>query len=398
MKILLAGQRTLNNKGCEALVVSTITRLRSFNPNVAFVLPSENFESDNMILEKYGLTGITLIKAPEITLEIRLWNKITNHISILPLIWFPSRLRFSKDAFDVIRTCDLALHIGGDNFSFDYSYAGLVSNTALIDELTRLNITQRIWCATIGPFSKNRFIEQRVMKKFNRLSEITVREPETKEYLELFKVKSRLVCDPAFSLQVESQFDVNCNGDKQKYIVINLSPYVYKDADQITVKIAFQEFVSKRISEGYDIVLLSHVNTKSSSDTFVLNEILEKFLSHPQVTFAPENLTSSGFKSVVNRACCVVAVRTHVTIAGFSTCTPTLSIGYSAKAFRLNEFIFGGVNYVIPSREVSQIRLESVFQNLLQENEAISTALEKCVSKFRLAFDELCSDVIGSRK
>ncbi|MFR4670990.1 MAG: hypothetical protein ACLT69_14285 [Intestinibacter bartlettii] len=55
-----------------------------------------------------------------------------------------------------------------------------------------------------------------------------------------------------------------------------------------------------------------------------------------------------GIKGYISR-CRLYRARTHATIAAYSTCVPTLVIGYSVKAKGIAKDIFGTYeNYVLP--------------------------------------------------
>lgn len=392
MKIYLAGQQTLSNRGCEALVVSTIEMLTETRPDTTFVIPSTNITRDSEAMSKYDFDNYTFVRAPRITIPIRIWNRLMLHFPWLATVWIPSKMDWPKETFEHLRSSDRVLHIGGDTYSYDYSYAGLVSNTAQIDKIARLGKRQEIWCATVGPFESCPSLERRIIDKFHKVDRITVRETQSKTYLESQGVSAILAADPAFNLRPKAN-DLFAPDPSRKQIVVNVSPYIYRRTTREVVEPALQAFVKKRITEGYRIVLMSHVNTDTSSDTAVIRDVFRDYLNNENVDFVPEELTAAQLKGIVAGSDFVVASRTHVTIAGFSSAIPVLSIAYSAKAPRLNRFLFGHESFLLNAWDITPDSLEETFQRVLVAKDEISTTLAEKSTTMRATFRDLCESV-----
>ena len=394
MKIFLAGQQTLANRGCEALVVSTIQMLSDVDPDVHFYIPSTDIDRDRRALAKYPFANYTFVSAPTLPTIIRVWNRFMRYAPAIATAWVPEKMDWSEEAWRALCDSDRVLHIGGDNFSYDYSYAGLVSNTAQIDQIAKLGKRQEIWCATVGPFSSCPPLERRVIEKLKKLQRVSVREPESKSYLEAQGIPAILTGDPAFSLPIHPESEEAVT-DERPRIVLNVSPYVYRGADVQVIENALRGFVERRLGEGYRILLLSHVNTGTSSDTATMQKIFADYIEQGRVETVSEDLTASQFKGVVAASDFVVAVRTHVTIAGFSSATPTLSVGYSAKAPRLNRFLFGHDDYVVETPALNASTLEDTFQKIAQEKQEIRRTLESKSAELRADFRTLCEGTIA---
>ena len=60
-------------------------------------------------------------------------------------------------------------------------------------------------------------------------------------------------------------------------------------------------------------------------------------------------------KYIISQCRFFVGARTHSTIAAYSTCVPTLVVGYSVKARGIARDLFGDENnYIIPVQELKQ--------------------------------------------
>lgn len=392
MKIYLAGQQTLANRGCEALVVSSMQMLSQACPGVTFVIPSTDVNRDREAIERYEFSNYIFVDAPRITFMIRLWNRLMKYIPQLADVWVPSTMAWDQNTLAELRTCDRVLHIGGDTFSYDYSYAGLVSNTAQIDTLDKLGIHQEVWCATVGPFHDCKPLERRVIRKLKKVDRITVRETSSRDYLKTKHIIANVVGDPAFTLLPNTNYAQGKKSAKRR-IVLNVSPYVYKGNTEDIVNNALLKFAEKRLSEGFEIALLSHVNTPTSSDSRVLKGVFGRMLLQDNIFLIPTNLSAAEYKGVVAASDYVIASRTHVTIAGFSSGIPVVSIGYSAKAPRLNKFLFGHESYTLQSSAITEASLEATFQRVVSSKREISATLQSKTDDLRMAFKGLCRSV-----
>jgi len=82
-------------------------------------------------------------------------------------------------------------------------------------------------------------------------------------------------------------------------------------------------------STNYNIALIPHVNVGSNlSDVIILKTIASDFLSSKRIKLIPEQRADS-IKYIISKCSLLVTLRTHASVSGYSTCTPTLVIGYS---------------------------------------------------------------------
>jgi len=66
-----------------------------------------------------------------------------------------------------------------------------------------------------------------------------------------------------------------------------------------------------------------------------------------------------------------------------STCVPTLSIGYSAKAIGINQDIFGNTDYVLPIKDISFENLIAKFNLMIEKNQEIIDTLKKRIPEIQ---------------
>ena len=89
-------------------------------------------------------------------------------------------------------------------------------------------------------------------------------------------------------------------------------------------------------------------------------------------------------KDVISRCEVFVGARTHATIAAYSTCVPTLVVGYSVKARGIAKDLFGtDENYVLPVQELKEESdLWNSFQWVYQRRDDIRKHLQEMMPDY----------------
>ena len=101
------------------------------------------------------------------------------------------------------------------------------------------------------------------------------------------------------------------------------------------------------------IALIPHVVWDNNDDRKPLRVLYNKFKDTGRVVML-EDHNCMELKGYISRCRFFIGARTHATIAAYSTCVPTLVIGYSVKAKGIAKDIFGTYeNYVLPVQSLS---------------------------------------------
>jgi polysaccharide pyruvyl transferase WcaK-like protein len=77
--------------------------------------------------------------------------------------------------------------------------------------------------------------------------------------------------------------------------------------------------------------------------------------------------------------------RTHATIAAISSGVPTLSLGYSTKAFGLNQDIFGSQDYCVHPGEFSPAAVSDRLVALYRSADRVREHLAKVLPAVKIA-------------
>ena len=370
-KIVLYPHGGSRNHGCEALVRSTCRIIKRNNVFLATRNKSED--------AKYALDRIcTLINEQ-------------NHISKRSFAYIKAAVKYhifnDKDAFEAItyksitgcvKKNGVALSIGGDNYCY-----GVPTYIYIINRLLRKQGTPTIlWGCSIEPSS----IDDKMIKDLKSYSLIIARESITYEAMIKAGINNvKLLPDPAFQLdRVELELpDGFIEGNT---VGINLSPMVMncENGDNITFK-NYEKLIEHIIaSSDMQIALIPHVVWEENDDRVPLRLLYDKYKHTGRVVMI-EDHNCMELKGYIARCRFMIAARTHASIAAYSTCVPTLVVGYSVKAKGIAKDIFGTYeNYVLPVQSLSQENdLTNAFDWIYQREDQIRTHLQSMMPEYR---------------
>ncbi|QPF75103.1 polysaccharide pyruvyl transferase family protein [Roseateles sp. DAIF2] len=384
-RFYLSGQTDFGNRGCEALVRSTLQLLKSqFGNDVEVLVPSFRPDLDAPQWPDAAKQGVRFVRALPFPSELKIWSRLLRLIPSVARRFFPS-YRLPVDIENDLRGCDALLVIGGDNITLDYGLASLAWHVQFAAHAKRLGIPVMVWGASIGPFSKEPFAETHVAQFLRRIECVTVRETISLEYLKSIGVSSNvsLVADGAFVMAPES-IDVSSfwpRNSKNGVLGFNISPLIQKfrpagEAYSVLQKevVGFLQEVLNKSELG--ILLLPHVDpldgNRVNSDSYYMQEILNMLGAHDgRVTLVPATLNAAQLKGVLAQCRFFIGARTHATIGALSSQVPTVSIAYSIKAKGLNRDLFGDESLVLETPAVSKQTLFEYFEKLCTEEEQL---------------------------
>jgi polysaccharide pyruvyl transferase WcaK-like protein len=125
------------------------------------------------------------------------------------------------------------------------------------------------------------------------------------------------------------------------------------------------------------------------NDDHALLTSLARAVERPRrVMVAPTDLGARETKYVISRCHAFIGARTHSTIASLSEGVPTLSIGYSLKAWGINLDVFGHTRFVQDVRALDALSLTRAFVDLLDAEVGVRGQLQHEIPRLkRLARD-----------
>lgn len=338
-KIVLYGNGGGENHGCEAISRCTVDLLRA-NGIDNEVIFSPNPEQDI----KYGLDELTTIQGPKKNYARKslsyiyayLRNKFFHEYGYLDnLQW--------KPLFEGLSKNDVAFSIGGDCLSYGYSHT--IVN--MHDMFRAKGMKTILWSCSINP---NLLDDARIMRDILNFDAIVARESITYEALIAHcHPNVTLMPDVAFALPKQEcdESDLIVEG---KTIGINISPMVqsYQNEDDMVLKNYSNLIEHILATTDNNIALIPHVVWKQNDDRKAMQVLYEKYADTGRV-YCVSDHNCMELKDIISRCRMMVCARTHASIAAYSTCVPTLVMGYSVKARGIAKDLFGtDENYVVP--------------------------------------------------
>ena len=369
MKIILYGNGSSKNHGCEAIVRGTQEVL-----NVSLMILSEKKEDDI----KYDLDEIcevcnaksenkNLFQTLKAYVKLKLFKDYTT-MDVLPYI---PEIKKQKNHIDY------AFSVGGDNYCYSNQqfYASL-------NKLFRKNkIKTVLWGCSVEPMIMR---NKKIVEDLKSYHLIVARESITFEALKEIGANVVLAPDPAFFMKME-KCKIDERVKKGNIVGINISPMIISNENVKGMTYSnYKNLISYILEKtDMDIALIPHVVWDSNDDRYVLQQLYEDFSSNKRIIMVSD-MRAPELKYVISKCRFFIGARTHATIAAYSTCVPTLVVGYSVKARGIAKDLFGTVeNYVLPVQSLSnETQLTDKFCWLCDNEEMIRQSLIKKIPEY----------------
>lgn len=373
-KIFLYGHNGSGNHGCEAIVRSTAKILREEFVDANITLASGNIKEDkkyglnevvNLVNEKNNVGKFTI---PYINAYLNL-KILKNPLKSEQLMYRETFYNIDKDT--------IALSIGGDN----YCYPGYERFTMLHNMLRKKGARTVLWGCSVEPSKMNEYMKNDLLN----YDLIVARETLTYNALKEIGVNVKLCPDPAFQLnKVEKELPKNFI--ENNTVGINISPMVLNNetVKGMTMKnyISLIEYIIN--NTNMNIALVPHVIWEDNNDDRVPSkELYEKFKDTNRIILIEDN-NCEVLKGYISKCRFFIGARTHSTIAAYSTCVPTLVVGYSIKAKGIAKDIFGTYEkYVVPVQDMKEENeLLDSFKWIMDKENTIKTHLNNLMKSY----------------
>ena len=132
------------------------------------------------------------------------------------------------------------------------------------------------------------------------------------------------------------------------------------------------------------IALIPHVVWNNNDDRVPLHKLYERYEQTGRVVEIGDG-TCEELKGYISRCRFFIGARTHATIAAYSSCVPTLVVGYSVKARGIALDLFGtSEHYVTPVQSLKKPEdLTNAFRWLIEQEEEIKAQLKRVMPGYR---------------
>lgn len=378
--ILIYAHGSSANHGCEALARTTISIIRSSLPDSKIYLSTQNRMQD----EFFALSPDEYIdnKVIKRLSPYHFYTEFNRRILKYPNL---DVKHIYKNTLNAIHENMVCLSIGGDNYCYDTP----VWLYVIHEKIKEKGAKSILWGCSIDIAG----IDERMLKDLKQYDLIIARESITYKTLVDLNANNNIVLapDPAFTLPIEA-FDTS-NIDLENCIGINLSPLIlrYESKKNVTVSsyVKLLEYILQNTT--MTIALVPHVEMPGNSDYNILQKVYNDITDKSRVFLVSNQLNSMQYKYVISKCRMFIGARTHATIAAYSTCIPTVVIGYSVKSKGIATDIFGSdEKYVLAVQQLSaDIGLINAFQWLLQNETSIRNHLNDFMPGYIAIADKL---------
>ena len=304
--------------------------------------------------------------------------------------YFPLDVLPYRKSLKSINEDDIEISVGGDIYCYD----DYMKYILLHDLICKRGCKTVLLGCSLGKelFSNPDFIVD--IKKYDYIS---ARESLTFQLLKEAGLTNIGCCpDSAFTLPAEflmlpKEFQEN------NTIGVNVSPLVI--GKEKKPGIVYENFANMIywILEHTDcsVALIPHVVWEDNDDRTALKQIHEKFKDTNRVLMI-DDCNCMQLKGHISRCRFFIGARTHATIAAYSTCVPTLALGYSIKARGIATDIFGTEeNYVISVQNMlKEDILTNAFIWLWEHEQEIRSKLKHVMPKYIESAKKIRCDVM----
>ena len=275
----------------------------------------------------------------------------------------------------------LNISIGGDNYCYENMLERLIMSNRMFH---RGGAKTMLYGCSIEPELLKRPEIAADMKLYDG---IVARESITYEALCSLGIQEKVfLCpDPAFLLDTEC-LPLPEGWKEGKMVGINISPMIVENEKKDGITLENYRGLIQYILENTDlnVALIPHVVWKGGDDRTTIAKLWESFADTGRVLQIAD-AQASQLKGYISRCRMFIGARTHATIAAYSSCVPTLVVGYSVKARGIAKDLFGtDENYVLPVQKLERKEeLIGAFQWLLDNENDMRAHLETMMPAYR---------------
>ena len=358
------------NHGCEAIVRGTKNILNS-----ELMLFSQNPDQD----EKFGINTIVEVEEDvDIPLKRRSIRYLLSALQIklsgaTTLNTFFRHTNF----FGKVKKGDVCLSIGGDNYC--YKGFGILGDYNKL--LHKKGAKTVLWGCSI-----NEDVVSKSVEDLSRYDMIVARESLTVDALKRYGVdtKIRLCSDPAFQMKPD-EAELPDGFVANQTVGINLSPLIQTFANSSLIYKNYERVIDHIIDNTtWQIALIPHVVNETNNDCTALNPLFDRYKESGRIVILGDD-NCRKLKAHISKCRFFIGARTHSTIAAYSTCVPTIAVGYSIKAKGIAKDIFGTFEkYVQPVQDFdSENALLDAFRWLVENERSVRDHYGNMMDSYR---------------
>lgn len=360
------------NRGCEGIAKGTATILDNQRDNLV------GYCSDVPLDIRLGIDKFVTLQE---VVPVTIYDKIAKNIEAVFSKMSRNDLIFKymyRKFLNQISKDDIMVSTGGDMMCYGNNMVNTTNNI-----LHKRGVKTILWGCSMG--KENETPEK--IESLKNFSLIYARESLTYEYFKSLGL-GNVVCypDPAFVLEPEKVELPSIFNSGKNVIGINISPYVLKNNDiSSPFGIAVHKLLDYILNEtDCSVLLIPHVMWEKQDDRVTAAILKDLYPNEDRLSILDSGkLNYMQIRYVISNCSYFIGARTHAVISAYSTCVPTLAIGYSIKAKGIAKDI--GMPYetlVDSTKQVDNYSLISAFKYLEQNKNYILEILQSTIPEY----------------
>ena len=245
----------------------------------------------------------------------------------------------------------LNISIGGDNYCYENMIDRLLTANRMFHRQGGRTV---LYGCSIEPALLKR---AEILEDMKRYDLIAARESITYQaLLNAGADQNTVLCpDPAFLMEKE-ELPLPDGWVEGRMLGVNVSPMIVDNETRTGITMENYKELIAHVLRDTDlcVALIPHVVWENNDDRKPLEELYGTFAQTGRVVRIPD-ASAPQLKGYISRCRMFVGARTHATIAAYSSCVPTLVVGYSVKARGIARDLFGTQeHYVLPVQRLGQ--------------------------------------------
>ena len=380
--ICLNGHTGSVNRGCEAIIKSTAKIFNDIGVDVC--LSTHDAVRD----KEFGLKEFKKVYEYTPLQEIKRKNFLKYvYVEIQDKIFKNKHPIYKVIQENIIKNMNdwVSLNVGGDTYCYKNNIPYI--SYALNEYARKKRLPNIFWGCSI----EEKYVNKMMIDDLKKYTMIFPRETLTYNTLRKLGIpeeKLFLMCDPAFNLDLEEIKLPDQFYNASDIIGINISPLIINSTgskDLIWDNIfSVIDYILEK--SNATIALIPHVYIgKNKEDLETLNRIYSKYKDTNRVILFNQFYNCKQLKYIISKTKILITARTHASIAGYSTCVPTLVLGYSVKSKGIAKDLFGDYkNYVVSVQEIKEKdELLRAYQYIEKECDKIKENLKKIMPEYK---------------
>lgn len=364
-KIFLCGHTGSVNRGCEAIISSTVDILKMAGAEDVTLMSFNKQDDINCGLDK----KVKIMSYPRRSFV----NKIDTYFKRKMLKKEAQTHEYLyKNIFKQIKVNDSILfNVGGDTYCYGIPYVSI----ALNNMAERKNVPTVFWGCSV----EKSVLETKILTDdINKYSAVVVREKLSQDiFMKGLKDQNKIykTCDPAFHLEIK-ETGLPCGFVEKNTLGLNVSALVfadYNDQNDIMYQNIYSLIDYILEETNLNVCLIPHVYNieQNLGDIVILRRLYEKYAGSQRVSLVDKELSCSELKYIISKCRFFIGARTHSTIAAYSTAVPCIALSYSIKSRGIATDLFETEEgYALPYKNIKEAdEIKNAFVSVLYNNE-----------------------------